>query len=202
MIPKPDILYGNGTIDGEIVWCPDTDMHFYSGQLQNIEVILYDAQNIPVDYTRTNLQGYFSFSSVPYGNYKLIADLTGYYTNEAFASLTINNNYVYVEVEICNNPLTSYDDFQTEGNHGAIRKIYPNPFQEKIFIEFNTDRPDNIVLRISDVSGRKIIEQKLVSVDNNRVEVSTQNLKQGIYILGLCLADGSVIGSEKVIKTK
>ena len=55
--------------------------------------------------------------------------------------------------------------------------IYPNPANDKIFIQNNDDSSvENVA--VFDISGKKILEQ-----NNNFTSINIQNLETGIYFL-------------------
>tara|TARA_B100000809_G_scaffold264125_2_gene319117 strand:+ start:24024 stop:25067 length:1044 start_codon:yes stop_codon:yes gene_type:complete len=56
--------------------------------------------------------------------------------------------------------------------------IYPNPVEDRLFINFKANKAENIT--ISDITGKVI---KNISVFNNLNSIDVSDLKQGMYIL-------------------
>ena len=70
-------------------------------------------------------------------------------------------------------------------------KIYPNPFTDRIVVECK----ENSVVNIYDLFGRKVFE---TISNSNFVNISTENLKQGCYIV--TVLENEEIFSRKIIK--
>lgn len=75
---------------------------------------------------------------------------------------------------------------------GEDFSIYPNPFNYQLYI--NIDEP--VQLRISDIAGKIIINQK---IDGEAILLDTESWTSGLYIVNLLKSDGSH-KSNKVIK--
>lgn len=199
LIPKPSVVYGSAIIEGKVHWCNDF-MNLGSDLLNSIEVILFDEQNNPVEYKRTDAQGYFSFDMLPPGNYKLMADLTGAHTTQASASLTINSNYAYVEIEICYETETGIDEQIFANKSQLIKTIYPNPVKNQLNIEFTEPPESELIFTLTDITGQTIIEQKQLLFASDKVRLSTHKLNPGIFLLTVKEFNGSVLELRKIIK--
>jgi hypothetical protein len=70
-------------------------------------------------------------------------------------------------------------------------KVYPNPFNDRIFIE-NNDKLTRVV--VSNVAGQRVID---VEYPNN--EIRTANLVSGVYIVSMFTEDG-IAKSERIVK--
>ncbi|MDI9319194.1 MAG: T9SS type A sorting domain-containing protein [Phycisphaerales bacterium] len=95
----------------------------------------------------------------------------------------------------CSDVSDTVDTEQSTGiklNVGTSRKIkiYPNPTQSKVFLEadFNLD------LRVTDITGRLIVEQK----DAQVIDMSVY--ADGVYIFTILSKEGEVLGVEKINK--
>jgi len=70
-------------------------------------------------------------------------------------------------------------------------KVYPNPFNERIFIE-NSDKLTRVV--ISNIAGQRVMD---IEYPNN--EIRTANLVSGVYIISMFTEDG-IAKSERIVK--
>ncbi|MDB4584233.1 Ig-like domain-containing protein [Draconibacterium sp.] len=70
-------------------------------------------------------------------------------------------------------------------------KVYPNPFNDRIFIS-NNDKLTRVV--VSNIAGQRVID-----VDYPENQIRTDNLVSGIYIVSLITEDG-IAKTEKIIK--
>lgn len=76
--------------------------------------------------------------------------------------------------------------------------IYPNPSNTSSTLHFFANQDEAVNLRISDLSGRDIIDTKINATNGfNDYIIPTQNLNNGTYLLQLQTADGLV--SQKLI---
>lgn len=69
----------------------------------------------------------------------------------------------------------------------ALVGVYPNPFTDKILIQFNAFSLQNIRMVISDIKGNLIIDRSFNEVDAglHYLEVFTGNVNPGLYYLSL-----------------
>lgn len=80
-------------------------------------------------------------------------------------------------------------------------KTYPNPFNEKITIDFDTNVGDIISIYVYDIKGVKMDEilDKHTVTNNNKIEWNpNKNLKSGVYFLSFNL-NGKMF-NQKIIK--
>jgi hypothetical protein len=73
--------------------------------------------------------------------------------------------------------------------------IFPNPFTEKTFIEFDNPGYNDYTLTVTDVAGRQVIRMKHVS--SGFVEVDCHSLARGLYYIEI---RGENIYRGKIIK--
>lgn len=111
-----------------------------------------------------------------------------------------NNSYVFKDI----NPLDGIQFYRLkmmdiDGHYtysNAIKihfrndnqsvKIYPNPVSSVLKLKINSNKTENITLRITDVSGRPVY-QKIISVSAGSTahSVNIRNLPAGVYYLNL-----------------
>ncbi len=68
-----------------------------------------------------------------------------------------------------------------------ILSLYPNPTEERIYLEYRTPGLYDFLLRIYDATGRNVYEQTITPYDdfNQPLEIDPGPLPQGIYILSI-----------------
>ncbi len=83
----------------------------------------------------------------------------------------------------------------------AKMTVSPNPFVEKINVQFNTTSNGKAEIRLLNVNGQTVISSKAnISTGNNNLQLNgLSNLTRGIYVFQL-LKDGMVIDNQKIIK--
>jgi hypothetical protein len=83
----------------------------------------------------------------------------------------------------------------------AKMTVSPNPFVEKISVQYNAATNGNAEIRLLNVNGQTLRSSKAnMSTGTNNLQVTgLSNLSRGVYIFQL-LKDGVVIDSQKIIK--
>ena len=75
--------------------------------------------------------------------------------------------------------------------NGLEFKVYPNPFNDRIFID-NANKLTRAV--VCNIAGQRVID-----VEYPGREIRTANLVSGVYVVTLFTEDG-IVGTERVIK--
>jgi len=83
-------------------------------------------------------------------------------------------------------------------NADARIKIYPNPVQERLFIQ-TSSIPDNSEAELMDISGRRLYRLKLKANTKEQIEVG--NLEPGLYLLQVWV-NGVIVKTYKVSKVE
>ncbi|MBI5326069.1 MAG: T9SS type A sorting domain-containing protein [Ignavibacteriae bacterium] len=88
-----------------------------------------------------------------------------------------------------------------DGMKSGYFRIYPNPAQDKLMIEINTDLFPNIDYKLINLLGESLIKSTIVISNSKTTEsINLKNLKNGIYFIELKL--GQSIYNEKIIINK
>lgn len=127
------------------------------------------------------------------------------YTN-AQAILSKVFNYKYFEyISLPNTFGSSARMFKTDETTHTLESItklfnlYPNPSNGNAFVTYaSTIKYTQADIIVIDITGKKVIEQKLNANDNVHT-IYTQNLTTGMYLVCLVL-DGNIIEKQKLIK--
>lgn len=80
---------------------------------------------------------------------------------------------------------------------GITLKVYPNPVPDVLIIERMGDVSQNINLKLFDVSGKLLIQQKM---EHNTETLNMQVFRSGNYLLGVFSKTGIPLQSFKIIK--
>ena len=97
--------------------------------------------------------------------------------------------------------IPSKDLSKAQNSNTSNTLTYPNPFDQQLTFEFTTENEGDVHIQLFDAMGRIVIQQKetLPSGGEQRIELSTDNLQQGVYYYRLLL-NGELHTSGKVIK--
>ncbi|GEM_PF-616835 len=117
----------------------------------------------------------------------------------SFACLMQDDEVIYLNNPYCDDCLcetfTSIDhiDYSNE-----LLTVYPNPSKGNLTIAISESATGNLVLRISDVSGNKIIEQRIRN--QKEINLNLGNYNSGFYFIQLLDVDrNKLIATEKII---
>ncbi len=67
-----------------------------------------------------------------------------------------------------------------------ILNFYPNPVQSKLIIEYQLLEDENVVVEITDITGRQLLAQSIQSKANfNRLTIDVSSFTQGMYFVRL-----------------
>jgi hypothetical protein len=75
-------------------------------------------------------------------------------------------------------------------------KIYPNPVEDKLYLQWNSNASTQVNLGIYDLMGRKYLENKTWT-ENGQIIIDLEgiNMSPGVYIL---ILDNGLIGMKKL----
>ena len=122
--------------------------------------------------------------------------------NSNFAIALLNNNSSYRDYIFEDQTLLSVSQsgsIQHISDTENYLNIFPNPANEKVFIEVAKTGMINGLLQIFDISGKKVTDYKLNIVAGG-IELNIQNLKSGLYYVTLTDENFGLIQTGKLIK--
>lgn len=83
----------------------------------------------------------------------------------------------------------------------TINGVSPNPANSTINVLISAPKYENILLIITDISGRRMFQNKnVVGAGSNTIPIDITNLANGIYYVKMICANGEVSGISKFIK--
>jgi len=143
---------------------------------RNIPVILYDEQNIPLDFRLTSEQGAFSYANLEYGTYFVRVEQAGFQTDSVEVILSADNPEV-------SNLLFTIDSTGITGSSELVLQselsIYPNPTNNYIIIQGNKlNANSGMYVNIFDVNGKLLVQRES---NKSKLQISMTSLASGIY---------------------
>ena len=70
-------------------------------------------------------------------------------------------------------------------NDFGLVKLFPNPSNENCTVEFTNKENENVVLTVTDETGRKVSEETISGIGNHAVKIDTSVLAKGFYTVTL-----------------
>ena len=77
--------------------------------------------------------------------------------------------------------------------------VYPNPAIDNVSLQINTNGNNKAVVTITDFAGRVVL-QKNVTVNNGLVNINTENISNGTYLIQAKINNEIVSGKLTINK--
>ena len=184
---------GNGNIQGRIIQSGVKISGNGTGTA-DIEVMLFDANNNPLGYTKTDTTGSFIFANIAYGTYNVKPEKAG--TVSTGAQTIIDNNHPSVTLPFT---LTGGQILYGIGDPGAnisyLGELYPNPASGQIVnFRVNCNREMSMVLSLFNALGQSVTTSEVqLAIGPNTVELNISGLRAGPYYLKIRTSENKVI---------
>ena len=173
---------GNGSISGHIYRVDPGSINPMPG----VRVYNRDIDDLIVyDVSVSDTSGFYSFSSLPFGTYKVFPDivsrrLSGAYIieyNSRTHIFTDRDFYVYGDTVFSYNPL-AIDDYNSETGNALI--LYPNPAENELTVYTGFRDKTGAALLIYSLDGR-LLQTKTIAGLKDVLDISV--LEKGMYLL-------------------
>lgn len=197
---------GNGTVSGTIGNTDSQVEKANNGPLANAHVILAGLTDDNVyGFTLTNAAGYFSFTNIPDGSYKLLVDIPGL-PMDSTRIITISNenknwtNQSYLvgtnKIIVSENPLTL-----TETSVIKAIQLMPNPASNTMQVTFNLMQTGKLNIELLDITGKQVMSLYVGTMAEGTQTLSADisTLNNGVYMLRMVTPNGTI--TRKLIKT-
>jgi PKD repeat protein len=172
--------------------------------LEQIEVLLYNADNTPFGYAYTDANGQYKFDNIAFGSYKVVVDVLGKPCEEYF--VTISNT----------NPSDDNGNFEVNTKNITIKKsgangigsigrqnlaLYPNPAANTVNVSFSAQNQGTATISIADVAGKQVLTaQKQINEGNNTIALDIAIINNGMYIITVNNGNNTYIGKLSINK--
>ncbi len=182
LVKKDDAGSGTCVVNGNVWYSidkPDADA---------LILLLDYVTSKPVAFTYSGLAGDYFMQGIPYGKYRLVAEVPGLESSETIIELSLQNTtmsgmniYLSKTIFIENNSLKS-NDF----------RLYPNPAFDFINIESSgVGKPIEVV--IHNISGSEMLIQKECFNDSPQHTLDIRALPAGIYLISVKTTAGTAV---------
>ncbi|MBW8331839.1 MAG: T9SS type A sorting domain-containing protein [Prolixibacteraceae bacterium] len=153
-------------------------------------ISLYDLQNNQLKWQSDTLNSLVGiYNSLFVGNID----------SDSKIEILINANHGIFSFEADYESISNIESVDKKHENSVIR-IYPNPVIDKFTLEFVTEIPKSLHVKIYDINGRMVKENQYQNITNG-VDINISELKSGLYNI-LIIGNNKIISSEKIIKAK
>ncbi|MFT4752980.1 MAG: PKD repeat protein [Salibacteraceae bacterium] len=150
--------------------------------ISDINIMVLDQAGNPVSYTYSDHTGSFQIRSLANGTYTVFPEVQGKVTTPIDVIIS-DNNIGTNDLRIVVNSTTVEASIVT-GINNLIKldaKVYPNPVNDVLNIEFDTSVSGENRVTVMDITG-KVITNVTVGA-TNLMQVNTSGLEEGVYLL-------------------
>ena len=177
MVPLGPLAPGNGGINGTIT----QNLKSYV-PVPDVEVLLLDQANKPVNFTWTNTSGEYSFANLAYGDYTVYPEITGVTTIPSAVTLSAGNSLANVNFILKQGNLITGVHDQTPDGVGSISEIFPNPPVDMANLIVTAMKEMPLTVTVFNSMGQVVREvHSLVQRGVNTVSFTTGDLVPGMY---------------------
>lgn len=187
---------GNGIITGTVSGSQNRAL------MPNVEIILFNENNEPVYYIKTDEAGNFDFSDLEYGTYTVYTEIVGIQTTPIEVTLSEDSGSAVVNIEVRNGEaVLGIDDIQSAYIEN-INNIYPNPVTSNATLELNMDESSSITVEIYNQYGQKVFEyNNTLSTGKHSIELNLESISSGMHLMKVSAEDNVGI-VRKFIKSR
>lgn len=194
-----DIGNGFGSISGKVIYGNgnknETGDISYGTPVNKMLIYLLNEKGDVLSYTHSHSDGTYQFKNLPEGNYKVWGEMAGKVTIAPQVNIaTTNTDFGNVDIIVSKNFVSTGLRDQTESIQASL-KVFPNPVEEKVMVQFANRTAEVESIQIYDISGVlvKTINAGEIEEDSS-IDVST--LQSGIYFLRVFSTEGKLYNSK------
>lgn len=169
--------------------------------MNDVEIVLMDADKHPLTYLRSNEQGAFNFAELAFGTYIIHAELMGIHTIEAQLTLSADQPEAIVEVQVSGNEVNIV--FGVPDQKSVIEKvsdIYPNPVNGNAKLDITVLKPASLSICIFGQTGQSMYSSDVtLSAGSQSIKLDTGTLPPGLYLVRITSGQGEMV-SRKFMK--
>jgi hypothetical protein len=201
MISLPTPVIGSGSVLGNVF---NNGLKSTNGvPLAGAELILTDENDSPLAVNYSAANGQFSFSNLPYGNYKLHLEVAGVNYQAYAFTLSADNpsvNNITVTISSTGAIITAIEN-DVQKNVSTISQIYPNPATTDAYLDIKNTKADRIQISIYETTGNRISSNEYKVNGSQRINLNSTHLATGIYFVKITTS-GGVNSIRKLVISK
>lgn len=152
-------------------------------------MFIADMQAVPVAYTYTNNNGFFSFSNLQFGTYQVFGD--AWDVDNPVLIVTVDADHVYVTNILFTEDNIEYKGQFTSGVTNTTNglqqlNVYPNPVNDRLYLKGINALNETAYAEMKTVTGATVWQGEV-----KEHGISTAALPKGIYLLEVSTGSGS-----------
>ncbi|MFI5129461.1 MAG: M14 family zinc carboxypeptidase [Chitinophagales bacterium] len=82
-----------------------------------------------------------------------------------------------------------------------VMSVYPNPAKEDVTLRFNTEQPERVTIRVTDLSGKTVYSKQMtVGGSIKETKISVGDWPSQTYIIKVSKSDNTSLSVQKIVK--
>lgn len=162
--------------------------------IQGVQILLLDVMNNdqPVAVAFSDATGHFAFSNIPFGTFKVYAEMLNKTTNPVIVTVDATNPSNDAIQIVVGATVISFIEPPSDFSMGTIGLLYPNPASAISTLPVTLIQNTTLYVTISDLTGHILSKETLSkNAGQHLLDFDISNLSSGIYIVSVKAADGS-----------
>jgi hypothetical protein len=170
--------------------------------IEKVQVMLLDVLNgdQPVAVAYSDAAGHFEFNGIPFGTYKVYAEMLNKTTNPVIVTVDAANPSTDAIQIVVGATVISFIN-ETPLSSGVVGTIYPNPASDLCFIPIHLNKNTSLKIELVDLTGKTIrAELRHITPGPANIAFDITNLPAGVYMMAVSASDGEKTTRKLVIK--
>jgi PKD repeat protein len=159
-----------------------------------VQVMLLDANNgdQPVAVVYSDAAGVFGFTNIPYGTYKVYAEMINKTTVPVVVTIDATTPSTDgIQIVVGSSWISSISKAETFAA-GLVGNIHPNPASGVSYLDIRAERVGIVEFAVADLTGKVIRTQRVdLQPGLNKVKLDTETLGGGVYLVTVTAKDGT-----------
>ncbi len=197
LLPRTASPAGSGRITGTTL---KANINGAGDQIPYAEVILFDEQLNPLNFTLSGNSGQFRFENISFGAYYLHVEFPGKYSRLTAVWLdAITPAVDNIHLEVFDHDVTAMPE--TSDQLVVTGDLFPNPAGNEVNLKIILPKHTILKLEIKSLTGLTAWSGKRPCVAGfNHITIPLGSIKPGIYFFIVKAPDGSAIAVKKLLK--
>ncbi|MDR0680725.1 MAG: carboxypeptidase regulatory-like domain-containing protein [Dysgonamonadaceae bacterium] len=153
--------------------------------------LLRSGESTPITYTTTNSEGYFEFTGVGTGEYRIRVQVAGLETVTTEVSITEDGQNIEIDYEMSETGIEETGETALPTVAATNVRIYPNPVAGIL----NVAGAENASLTVLNLQGHKVYFRNKLSAQEN---IPVSSWAKGLYIIHIQTENGKMV--KKIVK--
>lgn len=149
-------------------------------------VMLLDAGNgdNPIGFQYSDSLGAFGFSNIPYGTYKVYAEIPGKTTYPYIVTIDATHpNSDGIKIVVGSQVISGIEQ-EEAAIPGKVGLPYPNPSSDACYLPVTLTSGMNLIMELSDLTGRTLMQEtRNLPAGYNLLQIPVNEILNGVYFV-------------------